>query len=70
MEPAQAVRFRERASVKRVNSNLKDNHGGCFVKVRGAAKVMTHLMFGIIALTANQLFNLLGTLTKPHPQLE
>ena len=59
MEPAQAVRFRERSSVERVNSNLKDNYGGRFVRVRGAAKVMAHLMFGIIALTANQLFHLL-----------
>jgi hypothetical protein len=25
------------------------------VRVRGAAKVMTHLMFGILALTADQL---------------
>ena len=59
MEPAQAIRFRERSSAERVNSNLKDNYGGRFVRVRGAAKVMAHLMFGIIALTANQLFHLL-----------
>jgi len=59
MEPAQAVRFRERSSAERVNSNLKDNYGGRFNRVRGAAKVMAHLMFGILALTANQLFNLL-----------
>jgi hypothetical protein len=61
MEPAKALRFRERASAERVNSNLKDNYGGRFVRVRGAAKVMAHLMFGIIALTAKQLFNMLGT---------
>jgi hypothetical protein len=30
---------------------------------------MAHLMFGIIALTAKQLFNMLGTLATPHPQL-
>ena len=59
MEPAQRVRFRERGSAERVNSNLKDNYGGRFVRVRGAAKVMAHLMFGILALTAHQLFNLL-----------
>ena len=70
MEPAKAVRFRERSSAERVNSNLKDNYGGRFVRVRGAAKVMAHLMFGIIALTAKQLFNMLGTLATPHPQLE
>ncbi|MDR1841909.1 MAG: hypothetical protein LBQ86_08325 [Holophagales bacterium] len=27
MKPAQALRFRERSSVERVNSNLKDNYG-------------------------------------------
>jgi len=59
LDPAQAVRFRERSSAERVNSNLKDNYGGRFVRVRGAAKVMAHLMFGIVALTANQLFKLI-----------
>ena len=60
LDPAQAVRFMARSSAERVNSNLKDNYGGRFVRVRGAAKVMAHLMFGIVALTANQLFRLLG----------
>jgi hypothetical protein len=59
MDPAQAVRFRHRSAAERVNSNLKDNYGGRFVRVRGAAKVMTHLMFGLIAITATQLFRLL-----------
>jgi hypothetical protein len=59
MDPAQAVRFRNRSTAERVNSNLKDNYGGRFVRVRGAAKVMTHLMFGVIAITATQFFRLL-----------
>jgi hypothetical protein len=59
MDPAQAVRFRNRSTAERVNSNLKDNYGGRFVRVRGAAKVMTYLMFGLIAITATQLFRLL-----------
>jgi hypothetical protein len=59
MDAAQAVRFKERSAVERVNSNLKDNHGGRFVRVRGAAKVMAHLMFGVLALTASQLFQLI-----------
>ena len=59
MEPAQAVRYNERSSAERVNSNLQDNYGGRFVWVRGAAKVMAHLMFGIVALTPAQLFQLL-----------
>ncbi|MGH9669266.1 MAG: transposase [Terriglobales bacterium] len=59
MAPAQAVRFRERSTAERVNSNLKDNYGGRYVRVRGAVKVMGHLMFGLVALTALQLFHLL-----------
>lgn len=58
MEPARKARFRERSTAERVNSNLKDNHGGRNVRVRGAAKVMTHLMFGVIVVTATQLFRL------------
>ena len=59
MAPAEKMRFRERSSAERVNSNLKDNYGGNHVRVRGAQKVACHLMFGLLALTATQLFNLL-----------
>jgi hypothetical protein len=60
MDPAQAARFGERSTAERVNSNFKDNYGGHTVRVRGAEKVMAHCMFGIVALTAMQLFRLLG----------
>ena len=59
MAPAQKIRYNERSTAERVNSNLKDNYGGNNVRVRGEAKVTAHLMFGIIALTANQLMKLL-----------
>jgi hypothetical protein len=59
LDPAQQQRFKERSSAERVNSNLKDNFGGRTVRVRGAAKVMCHLMFGVVVLTATQLFRLL-----------
>jgi hypothetical protein len=59
LAPAQEIRFRERSAAERVNSQLQDNYGARFVRVRGAAKVMTHLMFGIIALTATQLYHLI-----------
>ena len=52
---AEAVRYNERSTVERVNSRLKDEFGGRFVRVRGNAKVMCHLMFGVLALTADQL---------------
>jgi len=55
-EPAHAVRFRERSGAERVNSRLKQRYGGRWVRVRGGAKVMCHLMFGLIALTASALF--------------
>jgi hypothetical protein len=59
LDPAAKRRFGERSTVERVNSNLLENFGGTFVRVRGAPKVMCHLMFGILALTAVQLFHLM-----------
>ena len=56
LEPAQAERFKERSAAERVNSLLKQRYGGRWVRVRGAAKVMCHLMFGLVALTATTLF--------------
>jgi len=54
--PAQAQRFKQRSASERVNSLLKERYGGRWVRVRGAAKVMCHLMFGLVALTAAALF--------------
>ncbi|MCH9638742.1 MAG: transposase [Betaproteobacteria bacterium] len=54
-KPAEAIRYHERSTVERVNARLKDEFGGRMLRVRGHAKVMCHLMFGILALTANQL---------------
>ena len=58
MDPATNVRFAEISSAERVNSNPKDNYGGRNVRVKGALKVMTHLMFGIVSITAMQIFRL------------
>jgi len=52
---AEDIRYNERSTVERVNARLKDEFGGSMVRVRGNAKVMCHLMFGVLALTANQL---------------
>ena len=52
---AESVRYNERSTVERVNGRLKDEFGGRMVRVKGHAKVMAHLMFGIIALTVDQL---------------
>jgi hypothetical protein len=59
MDPATKTRFAERSSSERVNSNLKDNYGGRTIRVKGACKVKTHLMFGILSITAMQIFRLL-----------
>lgn len=55
LAPHERARFAERTTVERVYSRLKDEFGGRFVRVRGCAKVMAHLMFGVLALTADQL---------------
>ena len=54
----QARRYRERSTVERVNGRLKDDYGGRHVRVRGHGKVFCHLMFGILALTVEQLMRL------------
>ena len=55
--PEQA-RYNERTAGERVNGRLKDEFGGRHVRVRGASKVMCHCMFGVLALTADQLVRL------------
>ena len=52
---AENVRYNERSTVERVNARIKDEFGGRTVRVRGHAKVMCHLMFGVVALTVDQL---------------
>lgn len=56
LAPHQKVRLWERSAVERVYSRLKDEYGAATVRVRGWAKVMTHLMFGVLALTADQIW--------------
>lgn len=58
--PHEAIRFRERSTVERVYARLKEEFGGRMIRVRGPAKVMTSLMFGIITLTADQLLRLVS----------
>jgi hypothetical protein len=58
--PHEAERYKARSQAERVNSMLKDNHGGRHVRVRGAPKVHTHLMFGILVIAAEQILRLLN----------
>ena len=50
----QQERFKTRTMSERVNARLKDEFGASQIRVRGAAKVMAHLMFGVLALTVDQ----------------
>jgi len=59
MAPAEKRRYCERSAAERVNSTLKDNCGGRRIRVKGHEKAMTHLMCGVIVITAVQLFRLL-----------
>jgi Transposase DDE domain/Transposase domain (DUF772) len=55
---AEQVRYNERSAAERVNGRLKDEFGGRHVRVRGHAKVLCHLMFGVLALSSDQLMRL------------
>ena len=57
---AQEERYKIRTMSERVNARLKDEFGGRTTRVRGASKVMAHLVFGILALTVDQLLRLAG----------
>jgi len=51
---AQQERYKTRTMSERVNARLKDEFGASQIRVRGAAKVMAHLMFGVLALAVDQ----------------
>ena len=57
--PHEAQRYKTRSGAERCNARLKDEFGARHVQVRGHAKVMCHLMLGVVALCADQLTTLL-----------
>jgi hypothetical protein len=57
--PHEAERYKARSQAERVNSYLKDHHGGRSIWVKGHEKVYTHLMFGILVIAAEQILRLL-----------
>jgi hypothetical protein len=57
--PHEAQRYKTRSSAERCNARLKDEFGARHVQVRGHAKVMCHLMFGVVVLCADQFTRLL-----------
>lgn len=57
-DPPTAQRYKVRTTVERAYSRLKDEFGARHVRVRGHAKVHSHIMFGVVALFADQLLKL------------
>jgi hypothetical protein len=60
LAPHEAARYKERTVAERFNGRLKEEFGGDNVMVRGGKKVGLHLMFGVIALFADQLLKLIS----------
>ena len=58
MEPDRARRYNNRTTAERFNSELKDNHGGSMVRVRGNKKVHAHLMLGVLVIFAKAVIGL------------
>lgn len=58
MPDDRAERFKARSGIERVNSHLKDAHGGNSIWVRGCAKVAFHLSLGFLAIAVEQLLKL------------
>ena len=56
--PAEAIRYNERTVAERTNARIKDEFGGNTLRVKGHTKVMSHLMMGVLALSADQLMRL------------
>jgi hypothetical protein len=59
MDPNGAICYRERSGVERTNGLLKDEFGGRNVMVKGACKVFSHVMFGLLVLSVDQLIRLI-----------
>jgi len=58
MDPAKSIRYKIRSAAERANGRLKEEFGASMLRVKGAAKVFAHLMFGVLALAADQLLKL------------
>lgn len=56
--PAIQIRYKKRTVIERTYSRLKDEFGALNVRVKGAVKVFAHLMYGVLAQTADQLLKL------------
>ena len=55
---AEMVRLEKRTTIERSFARLKEEFGAKFVRVRGGAKVFTHLMFGVVVLAVDQMLRI------------
>jgi Transposase DDE domain/Transposase domain (DUF772) len=51
----ETLRYNARSTAERANARMKDEFGACNLRVRGHTKVACHLLFGVLALAADQL---------------
>jgi hypothetical protein len=58
-QTAEDRRYRSRFKAERFNALFKDYYGGRSVKCRGHTKVFSHVMFGVLTLTATLLIKLI-----------
>lgn len=63
-DPEEAV-YNFRTMVERINARLKDEFGARYLRVRGATKVRCHLMFGVLALTVDQICRAMNPQPRP-----
>jgi hypothetical protein len=56
-DPDDAI-YNFRTMAERTNARLKDEFGGRFLRVRGSVKARCHLMFGLVALTVDQILRI------------
>ncbi|MBL8238675.1 MAG: hypothetical protein JNM66_14720 [Bryobacterales bacterium] len=63
---AQQQRFKERTMVERVNATIERPVSTSQLRVRGAAKVIAHLMSGVPALTVDQSSRMRRSEKKPQ----
>ncbi len=59
--PHEKERYKERGAVERFFGRLKDEFGAKQVMVKGAKKVKLHLMFGVVAIFADQLTKIIAS---------
>lgn len=58
LTPDRQRRYDHRTVVERFFSDLKDNHGGNHLFVKGGPKVQSHLMYGVLAIFGLSVFRL------------